>query len=247
MFFFLRFFVALLQEEEPPLFGFPLNVYTNRSLNLIRYFSYIIVRKLCWSSSRNMNKSLETENLHLKEALNFAKRGWEDALKLLSQSGTEGLRSEEQQLEIKSLQMELDSLHKNMLSRAQQASAHRIRILQSVNTLETRVIELGELIRCPDSESEIAEKMVEELSHGVDDADEQALEIIRKVDAKCNRLQVITDFIRASSLPYHNGESQPAAPSEKKLKKKVKAAEATPVAVSSTLTSGRDKKVASKK
>jgi len=143
--------------------------------------------------------SLESENLLLKEAVNFAKRGWEDALILLNKTGSEAQRSEEQQLEIKSLQEELETLHKSMFHRAQQSFVLRVGIQQATTALEVRVLELGELVSCPDSEAEIAEKMVEELSYSADDAEEQLQDICRKLDAKCNRLRVITDFIRASS------------------------------------------------
>jgi hypothetical protein len=142
---------------------------------------------------------LESENLLLKEAVNFAKRGWEDALVLLKKTGGEGQRSEEQQLEIKSLQDELNALHKNMLHRAEQSSALRASIAQATAALEVRVMELGELVKCPASGEEIAEKIVEELSYSADDAEEQLQDICRKLDAKCNRLQAITDFIRTSS------------------------------------------------
>ena len=142
---------------------------------------------------------LESENLLLKEAVNFAKRGWEDALVLLKKTGSEGQRNEEQQLEIKSLQDELNALHKNMLHRAEQSSVLRANIAQVTATLETRVLELGELVKCPSSEAEIAEKIVEELSYSADDAEEQLQDICKQLDAKCNRLQVIIDFIRTSS------------------------------------------------
>ena len=173
--------------------------------------------------SINNKMSLESENLLLKEAVNFAKRGWEDALVLLNKTGSEGLRSEEQQLEIKSLQDELDTLHKNMFHRAEQSSVLRASIAQATAALEARVLELGDLVKCPDSEAEIAEKMVEELSYSVDDAEEQLQDICRKLDAKCNRLRVITDFIRASSAPYDNGEHKAARPVGAKgaVKKKV--------------------------
>ena len=143
--------------------------------------------------------SLESENLLLKEALNFAKRGWEDALALLNKTGSEGKRSEEQQMEIKSLQDELETLHRNMFRRAEQSSAMCVSLAQATAALEARVLDLGELVKCPDSEAEIAEKMVEELSYSADDVEEQLRDICKKLDAKCNRLHVITDFIRISS------------------------------------------------
>jgi len=182
--------------------------------------------------------SLESENLLLKEAVNFAKRGWEDALLLLKKTGSETQRSEEQQLEIKSLQGELDTLHKSMFHRAQQSSLLRANILQAATALEARVLELGQLVRCPDSEAEIAEKMIEELSYSADDAEDQLQDICRKLDAKCNRMHVISDFIRASSEAYDNGETPKAArPGAKAVvKKKVPKAASETASVAHSIT-----------
>jgi hypothetical protein len=162
--------------------------------------------------------SLEIENLHLREALSFAKRGWEDALALLKNTPnatSSYLREGENVLEISSLQMELDSLHKNMFHRAQQASAFKTRLMQVTNHLAAQVDDLAEMIKCPPTEGLGADaggsgSMVEELSYAEGDADidEQLLFYCAKVEAHALRVASLSAFIKRSSEPYDNGEAE---------------------------------------
>jgi hypothetical protein len=164
--------------------------------------------------------SLEIENLHLREALSFAKRGWEDALALLKNTTTPNatssyLREGENVLEISSLQMELESLHKNMFQRAQQAAAFKTRLMQATNHLAAQIDDLAEMIKCPPIEGSGADaggsaSAVEELSYAEGDADidEQLLLYCNKVEAHARRISSLSAFIKCSSEPYDNGEAE---------------------------------------
>lgn len=164
--------------------------------------------------------SLEIENLHLREALSFAKRGWEDALVLLKNTPSAAaassayLREGENVLEISSLQLEIESLHKNMFQRAQQAAAFKTRLMQATNHLAAQVDDLAEMIKCPPNEGSGTEaagsgNMVEELSYADGDADidAQLLSYCTKVEANARRVASLAAFVKCSSEPYDNGEA----------------------------------------
>ncbi len=168
-------------------------------------------------SALSVNSSLEIENSHLREALSYAKRGWEDALALLKNTpnvSSSYLREGENVLEISSLQMELESLHKNMFQRAQQAAAFKTRLMQATNQLATQVDDLSEMIKCPPADGPGVDaggsgSLVEELSYveGDADIDEQLLLYCAKVEANARRIASLSAFIKCSSEPYDNGEA----------------------------------------
>ena len=95
-----------------------------------------------------MSSDLEIENLHLKEALSFAKTGWEDALILLRKE-RESPTGEVGVLEIKSLEMELQTLHKSVLARHEMMNTFK----ENLNTLSSqcveRIDEIATYMNCP--------------------------------------------------------------------------------------------------
>lgn len=66
------------------------------------------------ASSSAYISSVEVENLHLREALLFSEQGWREALDLVRKE-REKQRRDQNILEINSLQLELDAVHKKIL------------------------------------------------------------------------------------------------------------------------------------
>lgn len=108
--------------------------------------------------------SVEVENLQLREALVYAEQGWREALDLARKEQEKG-RVEENVLEIKSLQLELQALHKTMLNNRREEDAGRERLQAATSSLEDI---LEELVDClgyrhnigenPSSQDEIVSK-----------------------------------------------------------------------------------------
>lgn len=71
--------------------------------------------------------SVEVENLQLREALVYAERGWREALDL-ARKEQEKQRSDQNTLEISSLQLELDTVHKKMLGSQRKADEVREKV-----------------------------------------------------------------------------------------------------------------------
>ena len=151
---------------------------------------------------------LELQNLHLKEALQYAKRGWEDALALLNKEkeAAAGPSNNEAAMEISALQMEIDALHKSINTRAQGISTFKSRLMLATNTLISTVEDIRSLVKCPLPEEDMDAKFVEELSYGLDENEEQLNAYLGKVESSSELLNTVKEFISSSSEPYDNGE-----------------------------------------
>ena len=85
--------------------------------------------------------SVEVENLQLREALVYAERGWQDALDL-ARKEQEKARGDQNTLEISSLQLELDTVHKKMLGSRRKADDFREKLKGLSATLDSSMEEL---------------------------------------------------------------------------------------------------------
>ena len=159
--------------------------------------------------------NVELENLHLKEALQYAQRGWQDALALL-QSKPEPQQGQQSSLEIRSLQSELDAAHKSMLQRTQQLSIFEGRLAAMAHTMEAHVGELKAQLRFPDpSEEEIEAAKLQhpaELSHGLDHVEDKAFAALDALLSQVQEVRKCSEFIRVSAEPFDNGEPKPHRP-----------------------------------
>jgi hypothetical protein len=177
----------------------------------------------CNTPSASMAQ-MELENMHLKEAIQYAQRGWEDALQLLNKN-PDIKQNEQSSLEIRSLQMELDALHKNMLTKSQHLSSFKDGMVQAIQILQSEIDEIKDFIRYPEPEEDpsIAPPM-EELIYGLDSNEEQVNKQLIALNKAVEQLGLCKDFIVTSSEPYDNGELKPhthkAAASHKKATKK---------------------------
>lgn len=85
--------------------------------------------------------SMEVENLQLREALVYAEKGWRDALDLAREE-KDKLPKYENSLEIRSLQLELDSVHRSLLRRRQNADVLDASLQATTGKLEECVLQL---------------------------------------------------------------------------------------------------------
>ena len=157
-------------------------------------------------------EQVELDNLHLKEALQYAERGWQDALALL-QSKAEPQQGEQSVLEIRSLQNELDAAHKSMLQRTQQLSVFERRLSELKNSMDANMKELKGLLRYPgpsDEEVEAAKlQYPAELLHGLNQVEDAAFSALNQLGSQVKDVRRCADFIRVSSEPFDNGEPRP--------------------------------------
>ena len=169
--------------------------------------------------------NLQLENLHLKEALQFANRGWEDALSLLNKDSdiASGHRNEEATLEIESLQMELNAVHKSLLQRSQSLEKFNIRLMNTTNTLVTKTEELREFVKCPMIEKQSYDDYDDSQETSLDDSELQMNAYLSKIENTVDLIDNIQSFIATSSEPYDNKETEePEEPEEHIQKNKKK-------------------------
>lgn len=160
--------------------------------------------------------ALELENLHLKEALAYAKRGWEDALLLLQkeEQGIHVQQSLQAKLEIDSLQMELQAVHKRMLVGTQAADEFKDKLLKAAEALESQTEEIRSFVGCPLPVQ--PDDGVEELSYGIEDREDVLNGYLQRVTKATGLLRDVGDFIKTSSAPHENGEAKPHLHATKK-------------------------------
>jgi hypothetical protein len=138
--------------------------------------------------------SVEVENLQLREALVYAEKGWREALDLARKEQEKG-RADENVLEIKSLQLELQSVHKTVLHSRREEDAARERLRASTSSLEDI---LEELVDCLGYRQHVGVKPSQDNSSAPKD-DNLGVHL-DKLDQSMKKAETILSFARETHI-----------------------------------------------
>ena len=158
--------------------------------------------------------SVEVENLQLREALVYAERGWREALDL-ARKEKEKLRTDQNALEISSLQLELDTVHKKMLASRRKADEVREKVNDTSIRLDNSMEELIDTLSLrKDLGLQEDEEKFRRLNTGDDD---ETTAYVFKLEVAVKKAETIMALARQAHLAKVAKEE--ASKSKRKLKK----------------------------
>ncbi len=137
--------------------------------------------------------TVEVENLQLREALVYAEQGWREALDL-ARKEQEKQRVDENAMEIKSLQLELQTVHTCLLHTRREDDAGRERLIATTTSLNDI---LEELIDCLGYRENMGLPPVEE---GLSSEDDNLRLHLDRVDKSVKRAETILSFAREAHI-----------------------------------------------
>ena len=149
--------------------------------------------------------SMEVENLQLREALVYAEKGWRDALDLAREE-KEKLPKYENSLEIRSLQLELDSIHRSLLRRRQNADAEDASLQATTSKLGGCVLQMVNTFGYHDAIFGVEEKekqardtededIKEQTQTRPEDEDDMRRSLLEKMDSHITHLEALHKLI----------------------------------------------------
>ena len=141
--------------------------------------------------------SVEVENLQLREALVYAERGWREALDL-ARKEQEKARGDQNTLEINSLQLELDTVHKKMLRSRRKADEFREKLKGLSVTLDSSMEELIDSLEFR-KELPTEEEMAFNLPDNTGDDDETTLYMF-KLESAVKKGETIMALARQAHI-----------------------------------------------